>query len=236
MADTIITVSQFSRNEISHYCGRSPDKIVVIPEGSDHILRYNKDVSVFERFKIGQRPYILAVSSNSPHKNFNVIVNALNGLKSINFDIVFCGGTFSKVFNSKNLTINHSIYLLGYVSDEELRALYEQAVCFIYPSLYEGFGLPPLEAMACGCPVIVSKAASMPEVCGEAALYFDPLDPVSLADQIKRMIDDPSLRMELCNKGFQQAHIFQWVESARITWKILSSYSNQSVRKGDAGV
>ena len=226
MAATIITVSKFSRNEISYYCGRSPDKIVVIPEGSDHILRYNGDDFIFERFKIGQRPYIFAASSQSVHKNHGIILKAVDLLGEVNFDVVIAGGTYSSIFNKKKNNYPLFFKQVGYVSNEELRSLYGHATCFIFPSLYEGFGLPPLEAMACGCPVIVSDVASMPEVCGNGALYFNPNDPVDLSIIIKRLISDHSLQNELKNKGLDRVKGFLWKASARKIWQVITKESN----------
>lgn len=219
----IITVSQFSRNEISHYCGIPSDKITVIPEGCDHILRYNEDCSILERYDLGKRPFIIAVSSNSIHKNFNIILKALSliGESEINFDVVIIGGEYKKVFKKTQYHFPEYIKQVGYISDEALRCLYKNAACLIYPSFYEGFGLPPLEAMACGCPVIVSNAASLAEVCGDAALYFEPRDPNYLANQVRKLMDDPILRKELCLKGFHQGRKFQWVNAAKEIRKLL---------------
>ena len=104
---------------------------------------------------------------------------------------------------------------LGYVNDRELKALYENALGFIFPSLYEGFGLPVLEAMRAGCPVISSHAASLPEVAGDAALYFDPGDVEDMARVIERFLSDPALQEDMRHKGFLQAKYFKWSTTAR---------------------
>jgi glycosyltransferase involved in cell wall biosynthesis len=103
---------------------------------------------------------------------------------------------------------------VGYVSDAELRALYEHAHGFVHPSYYEGFGLPPLEAMACGCPVLVSNTASMPEVCGNAALYFDAHDSADLADKVRQLMQDEALRQRLRQSGLERAEHFAWRKCA----------------------
>ena len=111
--------------------------------------------------------------------------------------------------------------MLGYVTNAELKALYQHAVALIYPSFYEGFGLPPIEAMACGCPAIVSNTASLPEVCGDAALYFDPYQPEDLAKKITKLICEPFCQEVLKKKGVQQAEKYLWDRTARETWKSL---------------
>jgi glycosyltransferase involved in cell wall biosynthesis len=113
------------------------------------------------------------------------------------------------------------VYTAGYVTDPELRALYENAACFVYPSLYEGFGLPPLEAMSCGCPTLVARAASLPEVCGDAALYCDPRDPASIAQQIRCLVDDTSRRADLRARGLARAREFSWDRSAGTLLKLV---------------
>jgi glycosyltransferase involved in cell wall biosynthesis len=110
---------------------------------------------------------------------------------------------------------------LGYVTDGELRALYENALCFVYPSMYEGFGLPPVEAMTCGCPVIVAKAASLPEICGDAALYCDPMDPRDIARAIRLLAGNSSLRDELRAKGRVRAAGLTWKACAQEVWSEL---------------
>jgi glycosyltransferase involved in cell wall biosynthesis len=113
---------------------------------------------------------------------------------------------------------------IGYVSDQELRALYESAGCFVFPSFYEGFGLPPLEAMCCGCPVVASRAASLPEICGEAAIYFDPKSPEDIAEKIDKVMSNARLRAEMGNDGKRRATAFSWESCARVIWDIASAY------------
>jgi glycosyltransferase involved in cell wall biosynthesis len=104
--------------------------------------------------------------------------------------------------------------MTGYVSDAELRALYENAACFVYPSFYEGFGLPPLEAMTCGCPVVVSRAASLPEVCGDAAVYCDPCDPADIARAMERVLGNPAAQEDLRRRSLERARTFSWKQTA----------------------
>lgn len=216
----IITDSHFSESELIKYCGLPPDKIAVVPLGVDHMSRLQPDYDVFQKHRLGEKPYILAVSSLSPHKNFMRLVQAFDLLRNEDVDIVVAGGANSKVFSNSRFSSNQSnVHYIGYVSDGELKALYERAHCFVYPSLYEGFGLPPLEAMACGCPVIVSNAASLNEVCGAAALYCDPNSQEDIADKIGLLLTDETLREKLCETGRLRAAKFLWADTARAIWK-----------------
>lgn len=219
-AARILTDSHFSESELIKYCGIAPDKIAVVPLGVDHMSRLRPDYDVFKKHRLGERPYILAASSLSPHKNFMRLAQAFNLLRDVNVDIVVAGGANPKVFSNSRFSSNQAnVHYLGYVSDSELRALYERAHCFVYPSLYEGFGLPPLEAMACGCPVIVSDAASLKEVCGAAALYCDPMSHKDIADKIGLLLTDEALREKLCGMGRLRAARFLWTDTARAIWE-----------------
>jgi glycosyltransferase involved in cell wall biosynthesis len=213
-AQLILTVSEFSRSELVQRAGIPREKTRVVPPGADHMLRTPADCGIFARLPVEGGRYILAVGSRSPHKNLDAVVRAVSLLGSSGLPLVAAGGSNSRVFRQGPATPEHAFYSAGYVTDSELRALYEHAACFVYPSLYEGFGLPPLEAMSCGAPTVVSRAASLPEVCGDAALYCDPLDPESIAQQVRHLLDDPSQRAELRERGLARARGFTWDRSA----------------------
>jgi glycosyltransferase involved in cell wall biosynthesis len=137
------------------------------------------------------------------------------------FDLVLAGGANQRVFSGSPELTDPRYRSAGYVTDSELRALYEHAVCLVYPSLYEGFGLPPLEAMACGCPVITSRAASLPEVCGEAALYCDPRDPADIAQAMRRVLGSEELRRDLRQRGLERSSQFRWSGSGEAVLSVL---------------
>jgi glycosyltransferase involved in cell wall biosynthesis len=214
-APLIFTVSEFSRQEIAHYTGIKPEKIRVLAEGCEHIRSVPADPAILQRHNLGDKPYLLVISNLSPHKNLTGLVKALALIPDPPFEIVFAGITYAPVFQLGAQPLPAIIRQIGSVTDGELRALYEHAGAFIFPSRYEGFGLPPLEAMACGCPVIAARAASLPEVCGQAALYCDPLDPQDMADQIMQVMNDPNLRDQLRGLGLARAGCFTWKETAR---------------------
>jgi glycosyltransferase involved in cell wall biosynthesis len=221
VARSVVTDSEHSKKELVRF-GKVPEsRIRVVHLGGEQAQRQTPDITILERSDLAGKPYILTVSSLDPRKNFALLVQALELLGTQDYEIVVAGGTNPRVFQSSHADHLKHVKYLGYVSDGELRSLYEHATCFIYPSLYEGFGLPPLEAMVCGCPVIVSDAASLPEVCGDAALYCDPNDPADIADKIRRLMHDPELRDELRSKGLKQARKFSWEKCARGTLEVI---------------
>lgn len=220
-AKTILTVSQFSKSQIMRHCGANERKIKVVPLGKEHIGEVRSDPGVYAKHGLTPKNYILAVSSRNPYKNFAGLLSAMERLGDRNYEIAIAGASNSKVFGRAELSDSERVKWLGYVSDEELKALFEGAACFVFPSFYEGFGLPPLEAMACGTPILASRAASIPEVCGEACLYFDPHDPDDIARQIGRVMDDPELRTTLRDKGYRRADAFSWDACARETLQLI---------------
>ena len=212
-AHSVITDSQFSRSQLAKYLKIKLEKISVVSLGSEHILESAPDYSVIHRNGLSENQYLITVGSSSPHKN---VANLVNSFKKLNneIDFVIVGGKFSKVFNQVEELEEEHILRLGYVSDNELRALYEKAVCLVFPSYYEGFGFPPLEAMRCGCPVLSSNRASLPEICGEAVIYFDPFNIEEIYRSILRIIENPVLQQELRTKGYDQALKFNWQNAA----------------------
>jgi glycosyltransferase involved in cell wall biosynthesis len=206
----VVTVSEFSRTELSHRAGIPAGKLAVVSEGSEHILRTPPDTRVFARLPVSPGRYILAVGSQAPHKNLGLLAAALDRIDGIAPPLVLAGAANLKVFGGTAIKGRAGAHSAGYVTDGELRALYENACCFVYPSLYEGFGIPPLEAMRCGCPVIVSRAASLPEVCGDAALYCDPRDADDLARTIGTLLREPERSDELRRRGLERAGGFTW--------------------------
>lgn len=221
-ARMILTDSDFSRRELQHYLRVPERRVRVVPLGSDHLERVAADESILPRYQLGQRPFVLAVSSLAPHKNLGTMVQSVGRIRRhhADLDIVLAGARFDRVFGAGLLPDSGAIEV-GYVSDAELKALYQNAACFVYPSLYEGFGLPPLEAMACGCPVVLSSAGSLPEVGGEAVLYFDPHDAAALAEAVARVLDDPGLAQQLCRKGRARAAELTWDRCARRTFAVV---------------
>ena len=221
-AARVITPSRFSATELAHYAGIAPDRFTVVHLGADHLDAVQPDQTVFTRHGIGARPYILAVSSEAPHKNLAALVQALPLLRRAvpDLEVVSVGGSFPAIFAGQK-DASEQVRRVGYARDAELKALYQGALCFVYPSWYEGFGLPPLEAMRAGCAVVVSRAASLPEICGDAALYFDPNDPAALAEAAGRLMSDAALRDSMRAAGQARAAQFSWRNTARGVFGVL---------------
>jgi alpha-1,3-rhamnosyl/mannosyltransferase len=168
-------------------------------------------------------PFILAVGTLFPHKNYPRLLEAYSLLPgAVQFPLV-CAGLKGNQFNRlqdlrRELRIpEEKVTFLGFVNDSVLRTLYRHARLFVMPSFFEGFGLPVLEAMSSGCPVCCSRAASLPEVAGDAAAYFDPFDVKGIATAVIRVLTEEQLRLSLISKGFEQACRFSWLRAARET-------------------
>ena len=213
-ARTIVTDSRFSAERLAAFSGRPVESFDVVPLGHEHVFDIRPDASVIERHRLGHRPFVLTVGSRAPHKNFAALAAAIARLDLDEFDVVVAGGVSAAVHQHGNAGPQQGLKYIGYVSDAELRALYESAAAYVQPSYYEGFGLPPLEAMALGCPVISANAASLPEVGGNAVQYFDPRDPDDMASTIMRVMGDSELRDAMRDEGLEQARKFTWTQCA----------------------
>jgi glycosyltransferase involved in cell wall biosynthesis len=212
----VMTVSDFSRSEVIRYFGARAQAVCVSGEGWQHVLRAAPNPDVLHAHGLRPQEYVLAVSSVAPHKNFGVVARALSHLTDCHLKVAVVGATNARIFGYRGRAELKHLEFLGYVDDSSLRALYENAAAFIHPSLYEGFGIPPLEAMALGCPVIASNAASIPEVCGPGAWYFDPEDEADLARQIRRILSRPDEREKLRQLARRQLQKHSWEACARV--------------------
>ncbi|HEY0288856.1 MAG TPA: glycosyltransferase family 1 protein [Pseudomonas sp.] len=209
---SLLTVSNFSKGEISQFYKYPEKNILVVPN------------AVSDAFQPGpplkdHTDYLLAVSSPSAHKNFNRMIQAFLMLRDHDDLQLHIVGAASEIFADESLqrlaSRDSRIRFLGRLSDRELIAQYQGATAFVFPSLYEGFGIPPLEAQACGCPVLAANAASIPEVLQASALYFDPLDVEHIASAMERILTDMPLRQSLRRRGLNNVSRFSWEESAR---------------------
>lgn len=217
----IITVSEFSKAELIKYAHIKKDKISVIPNAADHIPYFNDPDEQFKLKIDVLKPYCLAVSNLGANKNFSGLSKALQYVNFDKYTMVIAGGGLSTL---KRETVASNITYLGYVSNGELKYLYQNASLFIFPSFYEGFGIPPLEAMISGCPVIASNTTSIPEVCGDACAYFNPNDPIDMGHQINALLNDGSKLSDLKAKGYQRAAMYSWQNSGKLLFNIIKRY------------
>jgi glycosyltransferase involved in cell wall biosynthesis len=206
----VITISQFSRRELSDAYWIPAGKIGVVSPSGEHMLRVQQDESTVPAALNG-RPFVLAVGSLNRHKNFALVAEAARLIHNAQFDIVVVGGGDARVYGAGEHALPGFVKHLGYVSDAELVALYRRAACFVYPSRYEGFGLPPVEALALGCPVIASPLPAVQEACGDAVLYTSPDDPAALARLLEQVTGDAALRESLRERGRAR--------TAELTWR-----------------
>ncbi len=223
-ANFIIFVSNFSRSEFSRLLGEPQQASAVTYLGVSDSWRDNNE----QRTAIHKAPYLLCISSNRPHKNLNGLLRAyLKLMDKIPYDLIFIGPDTNKLdYPSVNRlligALDTRIHLMGQVDEKILMKYVFNAEALVFPSLYEGFGLPILESMAVGTPVICSDVASLPEVCGDCALYFDPLDEDSLVSSIQKYSDmDHFDRESMRRRGADRAHLFNWDVTANQTADIL---------------
>jgi glycosyltransferase involved in cell wall biosynthesis len=223
--DPIVTVSEFSRSELGRYFSIPQERIKVIPPGCDYLQRVPPDAAILSRFGLVKGRYVLGVSSQSVIKNFEGLQKAWMRLARPDMKLAIAGGSNTYLFGkgAQTLAESHTV-LLGYVSDSELRALYENAALFAYPSFYEGFGLPPVEAMTCGCPVLVANSSALPEVCGDAAVYCNPRDVVDIADKMSTVLDNPQLAETLQKRGKLHSAKFTTQRTASLLWSAILEY------------
>ncbi len=225
-ATRLIVPSHYTRAEAIELLRVPPDRVVVIPIG--HAPRFSPrpvDRDALAELGIGER-YVLTVGTLEPRKNLVTVLRAFRRVADAvpDVDLVIAGGRGwrNDAFESElgGAGAARRVRLTGFVSDEQLVDLYAGAACFVFPSLAEGFGLPPLEAMACGAPVIASDRTALPEVVGDAALLVDPRDPVALAAQIVRVLDDSQLAAGLREAGVERARGFTWAATAAATERV----------------
>ena len=212
----IITVSQTSKRDIVNYFKIAEDKISVIYPG------INKNV--FKFLKLKREDFILWVGSLKYYKNVYGLIEAFKILKQnykISHRLVLAGYGVEKLKEKLDDKIKNDIDFIEKVNDKKLLNLYNRAFLFVFPSFYEGFGFPPLEAMACGCPVVVSNSGSLPEICGDAAVYCNPYDPQDIAKAMYAVLSSQELRNQLIQKGFERAKMFSWEKTANEILKII---------------
>jgi glycosyltransferase involved in cell wall biosynthesis len=224
-ATRILTVSESSKRDILRFVDTKPEKIDVIYNAYDDRFaidpREEDVVRVRERYQL-ESEFVLYAGNVKPHKNLERLIEAFHLVRNRGLDhlkLVLIGDEISKYTALRRAVHHHQLHkyvrFLGYLPEVTLAVMYRLAGVFVFPSLYEGFGLPPLEAMASGTPVVTSNVSSLPEVAGDAAILVDPYDPRAIADGIYRVLTDEHLRRDLRRKGVARAGMFSWEQSVR---------------------
>ena len=209
----LVTVSHYSARMISHYLGVDRKRIGVFPNGHEHAFGWRGNRSdIFDRHE-HRRPYVLIIGSRARHKNIDLVLGLAGELDRIGIDI-WIAGPSPVIFAAASMARASNVKQLGYVSDDDLAALYSNALCLAFPSLTEGFGLPLVEAMALRCPIVTSDRGSMPEVCDKAALYADPDDREQWLAHFTALLRSRSLRLDLQGAGERRVSAFSWRETA----------------------
>lgn len=227
----VITDSEFTKSRLLETTGVADDKVIVVPLGVDarFVPQDREQVeSAIQKLGLPTNRYVLSLGSLEPRKNLGRLLRAWEVIyRSLPEDVwLVVSGAKGKSLVFQDVpelkTLPPRVFLTGHVPDELLPSLYSGAMAFAYPSIYEGFGLPPLEAMASGAPTLVGNRASLPEVVGDAAVQVDPFDIEAIADGLQRLIEDSSLRAVLREKGLERAGQFNWDKTAEQTWRVLA--------------
>lgn len=235
-ASAVVVMTDQGAEDVVEYMGADPARVHAIPES------YNEDCAPLTESEARRRTgeydlperFILFVGGITPLKNFGNLLRAYRRIcGDVPHQLVAAGfkrWKYSEDFALiEELGLEERVHFLGFVSDRELVGLYNRAEVFVMPSLYEGFGMPALEAMACGCPVVTTRTGCSPEVTGDAALLVDPYDPGNIADRIKRVLTDPETRRRLVERGFRRSREFSWDKCARETLELFHSLGDEEV-------
>jgi glycosyltransferase involved in cell wall biosynthesis len=219
----ILTVSDFSRDQLAHYGLAASDRTGVILNGVDHVLEIAPDERILDRLGVQQGRYVVGLANVQQHKNVGLLLKAFADPRLADLDLVLFGTAGASEFRAAGHVLPDRVRFAGRVSDGELRALYGAALCIAFPSTTEGFGLPPLEAMTMGCPAIVAPAGALPQTCGRAAVYADPSSVEDWIVAIRRIADDGRYREELRAGSRVWASGFTWRNAAtRLVGELLA--------------
>lgn len=228
-AAQVVALSEFARHDLIATYQLPPEKVNVIPLAAPAHFGWTSDERELQRVRQTygiNGDYILSVGAIQPRKNLGRLIAAYSRLRCANPEgklpklvlVGKCAWLYDETLQTiKALQVSDSVVLTGYVPQADLPPLYSGALCFVYPSYFEGFGLPPLEAMKCGTPVIVGNRTSLPEVVGQAGMLVDPFDVDDIASAMQQLIADPDLRKTLRSRGLERAKCFDWQETARQT-------------------
>lgn len=228
-AAAIVAISESTRRDLLERFAVPPERVTVVPYGVDarfRLLPPAERAPVLARYGLGEQPYLLFVGRIELRKNVARLLDAFARLRrqGLPHRLVLVGSAGNAepvaALYAKAEALGPAVALLDYVAHDDLPALYSGAAAFVWPSLYEGFGLPPLEALACGAPVVTSDVASLPEVVGDAALLVDPTSVEAIAAAVERLLGDATLRVTLRARGLERARRFTWAAAAQATQEV----------------
>lgn len=231
-AKKIIAVSESTKKDIIHYFGIKPSKIRVLYEAANDRFKVLKG----SKTNLGKKlllpkKYILSLGTIEPRKNLSRLIEAFDKLNLREYKLIIAGAKgwkYKKIFEKlDSLKRRRDIIFTGYIDDKDLPQLYNNASVFVFPSLYEGFGLPVLEAMSCGCPVITSNTSSLPEVTCKASILINPYDIKEITRAIKKVLTDNKLRSKLIKEGLKQSKKFSWKKCAKETLEVYKEVFNE---------
>jgi glycosyltransferase involved in cell wall biosynthesis len=226
----LVTVSEFARREIIQNLGARPEDVTVVSEGADHIGRIAADETILAANGLEAGGFVLAVGNLAAHKNLSALGALAQALAPSGVKLVITGGFGGKAFRATStLTLPEPALYIGRVSDAALKALYQAAACFVFPSRYEGFGLPMAEAMTCGCPVVASDIPALREIFPQCALFCDPLSPNDIAANVLHLLGDKTLQSKLSEAGMQRTKTMTWQHCGAEMNAIVSRYDQAYV-------
>ena len=223
-ASHVLADSESTRNDLIRLYKTRAEKVTVLYSGVHDCFKPVTDEVLLARmrhkYSLGDEPYIFTVSTLQPRKNHQMLIRAFRPVaNNTSYNLIIAGGKgwlYEEMMSEvERLDLTGRVRFIGFVDDDDLPVLYSEASIFVFPSLYEGFGLPLLEAMGCGTPVIASNASSLPEVAGDAALLLEPTNETAWTSSMLRLTDDVGLRVRLVAAGFRRVRRFQWKDSAR---------------------
>ncbi|MDA5558133.1 glycosyltransferase family 4 protein [Shimia sp. MMG029] len=220
-ARRVLTVSEFSRQSLARHRVGHLNKIDVVHNGTDHIIDAEHDPAILDKYQLSAQPYVMVLGTAKGYKNIARVFDAMTPAFPGNIKLVVAGGPGPETYAAQGWHAPEGTVFTGFVSDNELKTLYSHAAVFAFPSRTEGFGLPPVEAMHCGTPVVAANAGAMPEVCADAALLIDPEDTAEWRSALLKVLQDPELANTLRSNGNSRARDLTWANAGDRLWQCI---------------